>query len=51
MADTKMVESVQLGTRERLFAAAGAAFIAAIVGNPLDVVKVRLRNMSIGSIL
>ena len=42
MAGTKTAGTVQLSTKDRCLAAAGAALIAAVVVNPLDVVKVRL---------
>ncbi|RXI09619.1 hypothetical protein DVH24_025090 [Malus domestica] len=38
----------QLGVAERAFSAAGAAFLSAIIVNPLDVVKTRLQAQAAG---
>ncbi|XP_068316172.1 mitochondrial carrier protein MTM1-like isoform X2 [Pyrus communis] len=38
----------QLGVTERAFSAAGAAFLSAIIVNPLDVVKTRLQAQAAG---
>ncbi|KAK2650122.1 hypothetical protein Ddye_017611 [Dipteronia dyeriana] len=48
LSNSKTINDFQLGFGERTFSAVGAAFVSAVIVNPLDVAKTRLQAQAAG---